>query len=152
MTMWIRTVVSCAAVVCLLGLAGAVSAQEEGPQGMPALPKPGPEQAVMQNEAGVWDAAVEMFMTPGDAPAVSKGVETNTMGCGGMCLLGKFEGTMMGQPFVGQSLTAYDGAKKKYVGVWMDAMSIGPSFSEAVYDPAAKTMTGTMEGPDCRAR
>jgi len=136
-------VVSVAALAGAFGFAGAVLAQE-----MPQLPKPGPEQAVLQSDAGVWDATVEMFMMPGGAPATSQGIETNTVGCGGMCLLGMFQGEMMGQPFTGQSITAYDAVKKKYVGLWMDSTSLGPSLSEAAYDSATKTMAGTMEGPD----
>jgi hypothetical protein len=103
---------------------------------------------VLKSDVGVWDATVEMFMMPGAPPAESKGVETNTMGCGGMCLVSEFESEIMGQPFRGHGVTVYDAVKKKYVGFWMDSMSLGPSFSETVFDSAAKTMTGAMEGPD----
>jgi hypothetical protein len=143
-----RIVVSLAVLVGMVGLTGVAPAQEEASQGMPAPPRPGPEQAVLKNDVGTWDASVEMFMMPGASPTTSAGVETNAMGCGGMCLVGKFEGEMMGQPFTGESITAYDSVKKKYVGLWMDSMSPGPSVSEATYDAASKAMSGTMEGPD----
>jgi hypothetical protein len=54
----------------------------------------------------------------------------------------------MGQPFEGRGATGYDPAKKKFVGTWVDTMTPGYYTVEATYDPATKTMTGTMEGPD----
>ena len=122
-------------------LARAVVAQE-----MP-MPKPGPEHKVLEMDAGTWDATVEMFM-PGAPPAVSKGVETNSMGCGGLCLISDFKATMGGQAFHGHGTTAWDPAKKKFVGSWTDSMSAGISIGESRYDPATKTATGIMEGPD----
>lgn len=115
---------------------------------MPPLPQPGPEHAVLKQDEGVWDATVEMLMGPGAPPMVSKGVETNVIGCGGLCLISDFKGDMMGMTFSGHSITAYDSGKKKYVGMWVDSMSSGASLNEATFDAATKTMTGTMEGPD----
>ncbi len=37
---------------------------------------------------------------------------------------------------------------KKDVGTWIDTMMPGYYTTEATYDPASKTMTSTMEGPD----
>lgn len=54
----------------VLFLAGTVSAQA------PALPKPGPEHQLFQQDAGTWDATVETWMAPGAPPLVSKGTET----------------------------------------------------------------------------
>jgi uncharacterized protein DUF1579 len=134
----------------VLGLAGLAAAQ-----GMPPLPKPGPEHALFKEAAGVWDAKVESWMAPGAPPSVSKGVETNRVGCGGLCLITDFKGSfVMGPPgtpamaFEGHGTETYDQGKKKYVGTWIDSMSTGLSLSESTYDAATKTMTGTMEGPD----
>ncbi len=118
-------------------------------QEMPPVPKPGPEHQIFKDDAGTWDATVEVFTAPGAPPMVSKGVEMNTLGCGGLCLITDFKGEMMpGQAFHGHGTTAYDPAKKKYVGSWTDSMSAGISVAESTYDPAAKTATGYMEGPD----
>jgi hypothetical protein len=129
-------------------LAGQAAAQ----QGMP-MPKPGPEHMVLKQDEGTWDAVVEMFMAPGAPPMTSKGVETNVIGCGGLCLITDFKGEMApGQPFSGHGTSAWDPAKKKYVGSWTDSMSSGIAMAESTYDPAARTMTGTMEGPDASGR
>jgi Protein of unknown function (DUF1579) len=126
-----------------------VAAQE----GMPPAPKPGPEHMVLKQDEGTWDATVEMFMAPGAPPMTSKGVETNVVGCGGLCLISDFKGEMgPGQPFHGHGTSTWDPAKKKYVGTWTDSMSSGISLGEATYDAASKTMTGTMEGTDASGK
>jgi hypothetical protein len=126
--------------------AGPVLSAEPG--GQPPMPKPGPEHAVLKMDVGTWDAAIEITPGPG-APAVkSKGVEVNTLGCGGLCLISDFKADMMGSPFQGHGVATWDPAKKKYVGSWTDSMSRGIAIGESTYDAAAKKMTGTMEGPD----
>ena len=151
-------VVACTVV---LGLAGLAMAQEKpaapagAPQGMPPLPKPGPEHALFKEGAGTWDAKVESFMVPGAPPSMSKGVETARVGCGGLCMITDFKGSfVMGPPstpptsFEGHGTDTYDMGKKRYVGSWTDSMSTGLSTSESTYDAATKTMTGWIEGPD----
>ena len=143
------TKMTLAAALAAVFLVGPVAAQE----GMHPTPKPGPEHVLFQEDAGTWDATVEMFMAPGAPPATSKGVETNVVGCGGLCLITDFKGEMgPGQPFHGHGTSAWDPAKKKYVGTWTDSMSTGIAMGESTWDPAAKTMTGWMEGPDASGK
>ncbi|OFV88549.1 MAG: hypothetical protein A2V74_02670 [Acidobacteria bacterium RBG_16_70_10] len=131
-----------AVVVLLLGAAVAAWAQEG-----PPLPKPGPEHELLKQSVGVWDATVEMFMAPGAAPTVSKGTETNRI-LGGFWLVSHFQSELMGQPFEGVGTSGWDPLKKKYVGTWVDSMSPGMSAMESTWDPATKTSTGWIEGPD----
>jgi hypothetical protein len=132
----------------------ALSAQTQSgqPQGMPPMPKPGPEHEVLKQDAGTWDAVVEVYMQPGAAPATSKGVETNVMGCGGLCVVTDFKSDMMGTPFEGRGMSTWDPAKKKYVGSWTDSMSTGLAISEGTWDAQTRTFTGWMEGPDMTGR
>jgi len=143
-------------LVCtaVLGAAAMVAAQ-----GMPPLPKPGPEHAMFKDVAGTWDAKVETFMAPGAPPSVSSGTETSHVGCGGLCLISDFKGSfVMGPPntpatpFEGHGTETYDTGKKKYVGSWTDSMSTGLTVTESTYDAASKTMTGWMEGPDMEGK
>ena len=145
----------CLGILCLVALGSAAWAQDSSKPAqagaaaaMPALPRPGAEQAIFSSDVGVWDATVEMFMEPGAPPVVSQGVETNVLSCGGLCLISDFKSEMMGAAFSGHGITAYDAVKKKYVGIWMDSMSLAPSHSESTFDPAKKVMSCTMEGPD----
>jgi hypothetical protein len=148
-----KTLLACAFGVLLLlpavGHAQAQSSQSAAPPGMPAMPKPGPEHAIFKEDAGTWDAVIESFMAPGAPPMTSKGVETNLLGCGGLCLITDFKGEMMpGMTFDGHGTSTWDPKKQKYVGSWTDSMSQGLAISEGTWDASARTMTGWMEGPD----
>lgn len=116
---------------------------------MPPMPKPGPEHELLKMDAGTWDAVVEIIPGPGAPPMTSKGVEVNTVGCGGLCLVTDFKGEMMpGMPFHGHGVTTWDPIKKKYAGSWTDSMSMGLAIAEGSYDAATKKVNGSMEGPD----
>ena len=111
----------------------------------PAPPKPGPEHAVLKEQAGTWDATVESFMAPGQPPLLSKGAETGTM-VGDFWLVSEFKTDVMGQPFTGRGTMGYDPAKKKYVSTWVDSMTPALSLGESDYDAAARTFTGWIDG------
>jgi hypothetical protein len=155
-----RLALCLAGFAALLLLGGVGLAQEKpkaaasqgAPAGTPPMPAPGPEHAVLKLDEGTWDATVEMFMAPGAPPMTSKGVETSTLGCGGLCLITDFKGESMGMPFLGHGVATYDAVKKKYTGTWMDSMSLGLFSSESTYDAGKKVLTGTMEGPDMMTR
>lgn len=137
-----RTGIALFAAAVLVAASPAAFAQE-----MPPMPTPGPAHELFKAEAGTWDATIEMN-TPG-GPMTSTGVETATLGCGGLCLITDFKGEFApGMSFEGHGVTAYDPKKQKYVGTWTDSMSAGLSLGESTWDPATKTMTGWMEGPD----
>lgn len=139
------TAVITAGILAVAGNPSQAVGQEQGPP----MPKPGPEHEVLKADVGTWDATVEVIASPGMQPMVSKGVETNTMGCGGLCLISDFKAEIApGQPFHGHGMTTWDPAKKKYVGSWTDSMSAGLGIGESTWDPAGKKATGTMEMPE----
>ena len=129
---------------CTVLFAAVVTAQ----QGPPPAPKPGPEHEVFKMDVGTWDAVIEMVPGPGAPVQKSKGVETNRIGCGGLCLISDFKADVMGMPFEGHGVSTWDPAKKKYVGSWTDSLSTGLAIGESTYDAKAKKWTGTIEGPD----
>jgi len=132
------------AVGITLGLVSSARAQ-----GMPPMPKPGPEHAVLKMDEGTWDAVVEITGPPGTPATTSKGVEVSTMGCGGLCLITDFKGDLMpGVAFQGHGTATYDSVAKKYVGSWTDSMSSGMATSEGTYDEATRKATSTMEARD----
>ena len=133
-----RVVVTAVAVV----VAAPASAQ-------PPMPGPGPEQAIFKMDEGVWDATLELNRGP-DAPSTTAaGIETNTVGCGGLCLITDFKGDLMpGMTLHGHGITAWDSAAKKYVGTWTDSMSDGLATLSGSYDAASRTMTTSLEGRD----
>jgi hypothetical protein len=61
----------------------------------------------------------------------------------------KLTGTMMGTPFEGRSINAYDNAKKKFQTVWIDVFSSGFTYMNGDYDSTSKTLNlkGTQPNP-----
>lgn len=118
-----------------------------GTPAVPAMPRPGPEHAILKEQAGVWDATVESFMAPGQPPVLSKGTETGTM-VGDFWVVSDFKTEMMGMPFTGHGTLGYDPARKKYVSSWIDSMTPTLSLGESDYDPATRTFTGWLDGLD----
>jgi hypothetical protein len=152
------TILACALVAFGLATSSSRADETKKPQAPAAaapdmsMPRPGPEHDVLKGDVGTWDASVEIWMTPGGTPSVSKGVETNTMGPGGFWLLTDFKADMMGTPFAGHGTAGYDPIKAKYVSTWIDSMSPALNIGESTYDAATKTMTGTIDGLDMSGR
>jgi hypothetical protein len=99
--------------------------------------------------AGDWDAAVTVF-APDGTKMESKGKEKSSVVLGGRFLESTFEGNIMGMPFTGRGLTAYDNTKKKWVMTWADSMSTGVMMLEGTADAAMKVITvhAEQKGPD----
>jgi Protein of unknown function (DUF1579) len=152
MTLRTRVVVAVLTLACAAPAARAVFAHAVQPPAAPPMPKPGPEHQLFKEDEGQWDAVVEVFVAPGQPPMQSKGIETNRIGCGGLCLITDFKSEMMGQPFEGHGATAWNPEKKKYIGSWTDSMSLGLGVGESTWDPATRTATGWMDGPDATGK
>jgi hypothetical protein len=112
------------------------------------MPKAGPELEVLKKEEGIWDAVVEAKLSPNSPPLVSRGVETNRIGAGGLWLISDFQSELMGKPYQGHGVYGYDPDKKKYTGVWVDSMQTYLAIWEGTFDAAKKTMTMWTESPD----
>ena len=122
-----------AATATVLFMSAATPAQE--------IPQPGPEHAKLKQLEGTWDAVVKFGTDE------SKGTMTYKMDLGGLWLVSDYQGEFAGQPFRGKGLDSYDPAKKKYVSVWVDSMSVSPMISEGTFDKDGKVLTLTGEGP-----
>jgi hypothetical protein len=126
-------------------------AQQE--QQQPQTPQPTEEHRLLHKDVGTWDAEISMFSpVEGGAPMKSKGSEKAELLPGGMWLISRFEGEMMGMPFSGIGTNGYDPIEKKYVGTWIDSMSPYMMTIKGDYDAATKTMTSTGEGRDMTTR
>ena len=116
-------------------VAPAARAQEFAP------PKPGPEHELLKKMEGTWDTTMKM------AGMETKGTATYKMELGGLWLVSNFEGELFGHKFHGKGMDTYDPAKKKYVAVWIDSVSLSPMTMEGTYDKDTKTLTMVGEGP-----
>lgn len=100
------------------------------------------EHAVLQQDVGVWDAEMKMWMAPeGGEPMPAKGVEENVLMAGGSWLLSDFEGNFGGQDFTGRGQFGYDPQQQKYIGTWVDSMSPYMMTMKGTYDADSKTLT-----------
>ena len=73
---------------------------------------------------GTWTGEVSSYMGSGE-PMKSTATMTNKMIMNGLYQMSDYSGTMMGQPFQGHGILAYDNAKKEFVNTWIDNMGSG---------------------------
>jgi len=114
-----------------------------------AFVTPGPMHQMLAKGAGTWTGDVMMWMDPADPPETSKATITNKMALNGLYQLGDYKGTMMGQPFEGHSILAYDNAKKEFVNTWIDNMGSGVVIMRGTWNDGTKTLSlkGTQTDP-----
>ncbi len=109
---------------------------------------PGPMHKWLASFTGTWNADVIGYMDP-TKPDTSKLIQTYSMILNGLYQEAKLTGTMMGMPFEGRSINAYDNVKKKFQTVWIDVFSSGFTYMNGDYDSASKTLNlkGTQPNP-----
>ncbi|WP_250432470.1 DUF1579 domain-containing protein [Hanstruepera flava] len=110
---------------------------------------PGEHHKWLASMNGNWDATVKFWMAPDQPPTVSKATTKNEMIMNGLYQRSQHSGEMMGQPFFGESITAYDNAKKKFLSTWIDNFGSSIMFMEGQYNPKADVLTleGKMMDP-----
>lgn len=91
--------------------------------------------------AGSWTTQTKEWMEPGKPPTESTGMAEMKMLLDGRFLYHEYNGQMMGQPFNGIGIDAYDNIRKKYVTAWMDTMGTGIFIMEGTASPDGKTIT-----------
>jgi hypothetical protein len=112
---------------------------------------PGKMHQLLASWNGTWTGETTMWDYDGAAPQKSTGTEVNTMIMGGKYQSSKHTGDMMGMPFEGMSITAYDNATKQFVATWIDTWSTGILTMTGNWDEASKTLTLSGKCPDvCR--
>ncbi len=141
--------VSVAAMVTAMLWSGMAKAAESPAQEAPPVPRPTAEHKVLAEDVGTWDADVKTYMAGPDAPpSEGKATETNRLLAGGLWLLSDFTMSSDQGSFAGHGQFGYDPSKKKYVGTWIDSLSMSLMVIEGSYDARTKTITYTGEGID----
>lgn len=105
------------------------------------LGTPGEPHKLFGTLAGSWTTTTKEWMEPGKPPMESTGTAEMKMLLDGRFLYQEYNGQMMGQPFNGIGIDAYDNMTKKYVTAWMDSMGTGIFLMEGMATPDGKTIT-----------
>jgi hypothetical protein len=105
------------------------------------LATPGEPHKLFATLAGSWTTTNKEWMEPGKPPTESTGTAEMKMLLDGRFLYQEFTGNMMGQPFSGVGIDAYDNMAKKYVTAWMDTMGTGIFMMEGTASADGKTIT-----------
>jgi len=115
------------------------------PQAMMELYKqlatPGEPHKLFATLAGSWTTTTKEWMEPGKPPTESTGTAEMKMLLDGRFLYQEYNAQMMGQPFSGVGIDAYDNMRKRYVTVWLDTMSTGVFTMEGTASADGKTIT-----------
>ena len=105
------------------------------------LGTPGEPHKVFASLVGHWTTQTKEWMEPGKPPMESTGTAEMKMLLDGRFLYQEYHGQMMGQPFSGIGIDAYDNMTQKYVTAWMDTMGTGIFMMEGTASPDGKTIT-----------
>ncbi len=109
---------------------------------------PGKEHQDMADMSGNWTFTNQMWMDPAGEPTKSEGTATIEMILGGRYQQMTVEGMIMGMPYKGVGLTAFDNAKKQWYSTYIDNMGTGIMFSEGTYDKDNNQYVFTGKMPD----
>jgi len=112
------------------------------------LATPGEPHELFAILAGSWATKTKSWMEPGKPPMESTGTAEMKMLLDGRFLHQEFTGEMMGQPYSGIGIDAYDNIQKKYVTVWIDTMGTGIFMMEGTASADGKTITLKGQHPE----
>ena len=101
---------------------------------------PGPQHEWMAKAAGTWNVEVTAHMGPDVPPEKSTATSVVRMALNKLYQISDYNGTMMGMPFEGHGVLAYDNAKKMFVNTWIDNLGSGIMIMTGQYDEATKTL------------
>jgi hypothetical protein len=91
---------------------------------------------------GSWTTTTKEWMEPGNPPTESTGTaEIKMLLLNGRFLYQEYNGQMMGQPFNGVGIDAYDNLTKKYTTAWMDSMGTSIFIMEGTASADGRTIT-----------
>ena len=105
------------------------------------LAQPGEPHKLFASIAGTYTTHTKEWMEPGKPPVEADGTSESKMLLDGRFLYQEYHGSMMGQPYSGIGIDAYDNMTKKYVTAWMDSMGTGIFMMEGTAGADGKTIT-----------
>jgi len=105
------------------------------------LATPGEPHKLFASLAGSWTTKTKEWMEPDKPSMESTGSAEMKMLLDGRFPQQEFTGDMMGQPYSGIGISAYDNLRKRYVTMWIDSMGTGIFTMEGTASADGKTIT-----------
>jgi hypothetical protein len=139
---------SAAAIAFCLTVNTGVQAQTAEQKAWEQYMTPGEVHQMIAKSDGEWSFDMSMWMDPSQPPTKSTGTTVNKMVLGGRYQESVHKSSMMGMPFEGHGLMAYDNARKVFQSSWIDNMGTGIMNMEGKWDDATKSITFTGKSVD----
>lgn len=137
-----------AAILILCGVSLYAQDQLEAMKAWTEYMTPGPMHQMMAKMAGNWKT-VTTFVDPLTGNELkSEGKATFELVLGGRYMKSVHSGEMMGMPFEGFGLDAYDNGNKQFVSIWADNMGTGIIVMKGTLDEKTGSLVFTGEGYD----
>ena len=137
--------------LCVVLMVSAVMAKDKkaeksmDPQAMmevyTKLATPGEQHKQLASLTGSWTTKTKEWIEPNKPPVDSTGSAEMKMLLDGRFLQQELTGQMMGQPFSGIEITAYDNLLNHYVTTWLSTMGTGIFMMEGTASADGKTIT-----------
>ncbi len=108
--------------------------------------QPTPDHERILSGVGRWKVACKYHMQPGQPPLESEATET-VEALGSFWTVSRFEGDIMGQPFVGVTTLGYEPGQGRYVSTWVDTMMPHLWYMTGNFDGEGKVLELEGDGP-----
>lgn len=108
---------------------------------------PGRMHELLSKMVGEWDTEMTFIEQTGQEMKSKGFVKTEEI-LGGRYFLTSQNGTMMGMPFEGKGLDAYDNVSKEFISVWVDNMGTGITVMKGYYDEKTNSFNYKGESLD----
>ena len=131
-----------------LAVSGATATPPNDPK-IADVAKPNANHKLLGELTGTWNYVLKISMGPNKPAVETDGIVVGKPIMDGRYYLADFavemlpgaDGKLQKANFKGKSIEGYDNVKRKFVSIWIDNGSIGPTTFEGTYDLASRSFT-----------
>ncbi|MBM4172263.1 MAG: DUF1579 domain-containing protein [Ignavibacteria bacterium] len=134
--------------VMLIAFSFVLNAQDDAMKAWMESIQPGPMHKMMAKMVGDWNTVMKMVDPMSGQEMNSEGTAKFELMLGGRYMKSVHNSNMMGMPFEGVGIDAYDNIAKEFVSIWIDNMGTGIMVLKGQYDEKTNLLNFTGEGLD----